>query len=66
MNKSDFLNFACKIIEKEGGLLWYTKPKDGVYSTREITQSLKVTQLEDIKKDTVFLRTKTRLMTSLQ
>ncbi len=34
MNKSDFLNFACKIIEKEGGLLWYTKPKDGVYSTQ--------------------------------
>lgn len=58
MNKSDFLNFACKIIEKEGGLLWYTKPKDGVYSTREITQSLKVTQLEDIKKDTEYFKNK--------
>ena len=58
MNKSDFLNFACKIIEKEGGLLWYTKPKDGVYSTREITRSLKVTQLEDIKKDTDFFKNK--------
>ena len=42
-----------------------TQTKDGVYSTREITQSLKVTQLEDVKKGTDFLRTKTKLMTSL-